>query len=215
MPSGLFVTLEGCEGSGKSSQARRLRGSLNGLGIPVTVVREPGGTALGDKLRRILKFSSIPLTPEAELLLFNASRAELVRQVIVPALKNGHVVICDRFTDSTVAYQGYGRGLSLDIVRSVNTAATGDLKPDITILLDISPEEGLIRNTSARDRFESDFEKPDVIEFHRKIRQGYLDLAAQNTQGWLVFDAMCSEEDVANRIWNKLLPSLENAGYIR
>ena len=140
MPSGLFVTLEGCEGSGKSSQARRLRGSLNGLGIPVTVVREPGGTALGDKLRRILKFSSIPLTPEAELLLFNASRAELVRQVIVPALKNGHVVICDRFTDSTVAYQGYGRGLSLDIVRSVNTAAAGDLKPDITILLDISPE---------------------------------------------------------------------------
>ena len=170
---------------------------------------------MGDKLRRILKFSSIPLPPEAELLLFNASRAELVRRVIVPALKNGHVVICDRFTDSTVAYQGYGRGLSLDIVRSVNTAAAGDLKPDITILLDISPEEGLIRNTSARDRFESDFEKPEVIEFHRKIRQGYLDLAAQNPQVWLVFDAMCSEEDVANRIWNKLLPSLENAGYIR
>lgn len=215
MPSGLFVTLEGCEGSGKSSQVRYLRANLKGLGVPVTVVREPGGTTLGDKLRRILKFSSIPLTPEAELLLFNASRAELVRQVIVPALKDGQVVICDRFTDSTVAYQGYGRGLPLDLVRSVNIAATGDLKPDITVLLDISPEEGLMRNTSPRDRFESGFEKPEVIGFHRKIRQGYLDLAAQNPHGWVVIDATLSQGDVANRIWNELLPSLENGGYIR
>ena len=215
MPSGLFVTLEGCEGSGKTSQVRYLRANLKGLGIPVTVVREPGGTTLGDKLRRILKFSSIPLTPETELLLFNASRAELVKQIVVPALRDGHVVICDRFTGSTIAYQGYGRGLSLDLVRSVNAAATGGLKPDITILLDISPEEGLMRNTSPRDRFETDFEKPEVIEFHRKIRQGYLDLAAQNPQGWVVIDATLSQEDVANRIWNELLPSLENEGYIR
>ncbi len=215
MPSGLFVTLEGCEGSGKSSQVRYLRANLKGLGIPVTVVREPGGTTLGDKLRRILKFSSIPLTPETELFLFNASRAELVKQIVVPALRDGHVVICDRFTGSTIAYQGYGRGLSLDLVRSVNAAATGDLKPDITILLDIPPEEGLMRNTSPRDRFETDFEKPEVIGFHRKIRQGYLDLAAQNPQGWVVVDATLSQEDVANRIWNELLPSLENEGYIR
>ena len=215
MPSGLFVTLEGCEGSGKTSQVRYLRANLKGLGIPVTVVREPGGTTLGDKLRRILKFSSIPLTPETELLLFNASRAELVKQIVVPALRDGHVVICDRFTGSTIAYQGYGRGLSLDLVRSVNAAATGGLKPDITILLDISPEEGLMRNTSPRDRFETDFEKPEVIGFHRKIRQGYLDLAAQNPQGWVVVDATLSQEDVANRIWNELLPSLENEGYIR
>ncbi len=118
MNKGIFVTLEGCEGSGKSTQSRNIKSVLEKKGKVVTLLREPGGTALGDRLRRILKFGDFPLNPASELLLFNASRVQLVEEKIAPSLSRGEVVICDRFTDSTLAYQGYGRGMSLALRHS-------------------------------------------------------------------------------------------------
>ncbi len=133
MPTGLFITLEGGEGSGKSTQIKALQRRLQRRHVPVLTIREPGGTPLGNRLRQLLKFSRTPLSPEAELLLFNASRAQLVTDVIRPALESGTVVVCDRFSDSTLAYQGYGRGIPLERAEAVNDLATGSLKPHLTI----------------------------------------------------------------------------------
>lgn len=201
MPAGLFITFEGGEGSGKSTQVTVLRRRLQRRGVPCTVVREPGGTPLGRSLRRILKFSSSPLAPMTEVLLFNASRAQLVTQVIQPALSKGMVVLCDRFADSTLAYQGYGRGVSLEVVEMVNRTATENLKADLTIFLDISPEEGLKRRSGARDRFEK-----DALDFHRRVHQGYLDLSRSEPERWLVVDARRSPREVASHIWQRVEP---------
>ena len=151
---GLFITFEGGEGSGKSTQVKSLLGRLRRRRIPAKDVREPGGTPFGDSLRLLLKFSNVPLTPEAELWLFNASRAQLVSEVITPYLERGYVVISDRFTDSTLAYQGYGHGLPMDKVRMLNAAAIDGVEVVLTILLDIPPEEGLKRQFTVRERFE-------------------------------------------------------------
>ena len=170
MSGGLFIPLEGVNGSGKTSQVERLRGRLQRRGSIVTTVREPGSTQLGKRLRTLIKASPTPLTSEAELLLFNASRAQLVSEVIRPALERGEVVISDRFSDSTTAYQGYGRGIPLDQVEAVNRIGTGTLKPDLTILLDLHPEEGLKRGSRTVDRFEVS----EIMDFHRRDGQGYL-----------------------------------------
>lgn len=247
MLTGLFITLEGGEGSGKSTQVRYLRGRLKRSNIPATVVREPGSTSLGDWLRQLLKFLPVPLTPEAELLLFNASRAQLVADVIRPALEKGEVVICDRFADSTLAYQGYGRGIPLEQVEAVNRAATVGLKPDLTILLDLSPEEGMRRQQTAFDRFEKNrqekivvsgqgylfgptsgegsqreprtsayFERAvepvDVMAFHQRVHQGYLELARKEPERWLTLDARLSPREVSRRIWQRVEPLLEKPG---
>ena len=212
MSTGLFITLEGGEGSGKSTQVRSLTRRLKRRNVPVTTVREPGGTPLGNRLRRLLKFSPVPLTPEAELLLFNASRAQLVTEVIGPALEKGEVVLCDRFTDSTLAYQGYGRGIPLKQVEAANRVATGGLKPDLTIFLDLPPEEGMRRRSTARDRFERGFEHKDVMDFHRRVRQGYLDLAGRESERWLTLDARLSAPQVARLIWQRVEPLLEKMG---
>ena len=164
---------------------------------------------MGNHLRRLLKFSPSPLTPEAELLLFNASRAQLVADVIRPALEMGEVVICDRFTDSTLAYQGYGRGIPLERVEVVNKAATGDLKPVQTVLLDIPPEEGLKRHSTARDRFERGFEKKDVMDFHHRVHEGYLEMARREPERWLTLDARLSAPQVARLIWQRVEPLVE------
>ena len=144
---GLFITLEGPEGSGKSTHARRLAEQLRAAGHATVEVRDPGGTALGDAIRRLLQggVAGEPMAAESELFLFMASRAQLVKQVIVPALARGEWVICDRFADSTCAYQGYGRGLSLEAILAANAAATGGLEPDLTVLLDLDVEEGFRR----------------------------------------------------------------------
>jgi dTMP kinase len=210
MPTkGLFITLEGGEGSGKSTQARYLRERLKRRNIPVTTVREPGGTPLGNRLRRLLKFSPTPLTPEAELLLFNASRAQLVVDVIRPALDRGELVVCDRFSDSTTAYQGYGRGIPLEQVEAVNRAATGGLKPALTVFLDLPPEEGLKRHFALRDRFERGFERKEVMDFHRRVRQGYLDLARKEPERWLTIDARLSPRAVSRLVWQRVEPLLQ------
>jgi dTMP kinase len=174
--AGLFVTVEGPEGAGKTTQAARLARHLEGQGRSVTLVREPGGTELGERLREILleRRSAGTILPRADALLFNASRAQLVDQVIRPALVRGDVVIATRFTDSTLAYQGYGLGLPLDELRAVERFATGGLVPGRTVLLDVPVEVGLSRKgIRERTRFESAYDRA----FHERVRAGFLELA--------------------------------------
>jgi dTMP kinase len=202
----LFITFEGGEGCGKSTQSRLLLKKLEQQSIPVVLTHEPGGTSLGNELRKVLKRkggSFIP--PQAELFLFAASRAQLVAEVIRPALQEGKVVICDRFTYSTIVYQGYGRRLDLSIVERLNNIATQNLKPDLAILLDISPEQGLARKRSLKDRFEL-----EDLSFHRRVREGYLKIAAAEPDRWLVIDASLPKGKIAGIIWDRvsqLLPS--------
>ena len=197
----LFITFEGGEGSGKSSHAKVLYHRLSELAVPVLLTHEPGVTSLGKKIAHLLKWAqNIDISPEAELLMFNTSRAQLVAEVIRPGLEKGKVVICDRYTESTTAYQGYGRGLALAMVRAVNDAVTQGLKPDLTMLLDIAAEEGLARKRSGRrDRFEQ-----EEIAFHQRVREGYLKLAAEEPERWLVIDASQSKKKVAEIIWQRL-----------
>ena len=172
----LFITFEGGEWYGNSVQARALFRRLSQLAVPVTLTHEPGGTPFGKKLGRWLKWTDdMDMSPLTELLLFNASRAQLVTKLIKPNLESGVTVICDRYTDSTTAYQGYGRRLDLVMVKAVNTAATQGLKPDLTILLDMPSEEGLARKRGRKqDRFEQ-----EEGAFHQRVREGYLKLASE------------------------------------
>jgi len=197
----LFITFEGGEGSGKSVQAKALYKRLSQLAIPVVLTHEPGVTALGKKVAQWLKWGQdMDISPLAELLLFNVSRAQLVSEVIKPDLESGKVVICDRYADSTTAYQSYGRRLDLALVRAVNHAAIQGLNPDLTILLDMSVEAGLARKKGKKqDRFEQ-----EDIAFHRRVREGYLKLAAKEPERWLVVDATQSKEKIAKIIWQKV-----------
>ncbi len=197
----LFITFEGGEGSGKTLQTRALHRKLAGLAIPALLTHEPGGTPTGEKIARWLKQAQeISISPLTELLMFNASRAQLVEEVIQPNLKMGKVVICDRYADSTIAYQSWGRGLDLELVRTVNNAATRGLKPALTVLLDIQAETGLTRKEQkGHDRFEQE----DII-FHRRVKEGYLKLANDEPERWLVIDASQSKAKVRNIIWQKV-----------
>ena len=197
----LFITFEGGEGSGKSVQAKALYRRLSKLAIPVVLTHEPGVTALGKKVARWLKWGhEIDISPISELLLFNVSRAQLVTEFIRPSLESGKVVISDRYADSTTAYQSYGRGLDLAMVRAVNSAATQRLIPDLTVLLDIPVEIGLARKGGKkRDRFEQ-----EDIAFHRRVHEGYLKLAAAEPERWLVVNATLPKEKIAEIIWQKV-----------
>jgi dTMP kinase len=197
----LFVTFEGGEGCGKSTQSRRLYHRLQKLAIPVLLVHEPGVTVLGKKIRRLLKWSEgVKISPVAELLMFNAARAQLVDEVIKPALKKNAIIICDRYADSTTAYQGYGRGIDPGIVAAANKIGMQETAPALTILLDMPVEEGLRRKTREQaDRFQK-----ETLSFHRRIREGYLKLAAAKPERWLVIDATGSKEEIADIIWRKI-----------
>jgi dTMP kinase len=196
---GLFVAFEGVEGSGKSTQSRALKRRLAGAGYSVTLAHEPGGTPAGELIRRLLKRGP-DIPPIAELLLFSASRAALVESAIRPALHRGEVVICDRYIYSTLAYQGYGRGLPLDTVRRLNEVATGGLIPHLVVLLDLPPEAGLARKSSGpADRFEQERQ-----EFHERVRQGYLRLAKDEPARWLVLDASASKASLAKAVWERV-----------
>ena len=180
---GFFITFEGIEGSGKSTQMEMLKRYLEGKGENVLTVREPGGTLLGEKVRAVLLISGDePIGPMAELFLYEACRAQIVSNVIKPALESGATVICDRFTDSTLAYQGYARGLDIEAVRYMNKSATGGLVPDLTILIDLDPEAGLKRALARikekKGALEDRFEKESIL-FHEKVRDGYLLLAGE------------------------------------
>ncbi len=203
---GLFITFEGGEGSGKSYQSKALYRKLEKAGIAVLLTHEPGGTLLGDKLARLLKFAhGIGIAPLTELLMFNASRAQLVAEVIKPSLKAGKVVICDRYTDSTLAYQHFGRGLDLGDVFAINDASTDGLKPALTFLLDVPVEIGLARKADRKpDRFET-----EKLAFHQKVREGYLKLAADEPGRWVVIDGRQSKTAIAQIIRDKVNAALQ------
>lgn len=197
----LFITFEGGEGSGKSVQARALYRRLVKLAVPAVLTHEPGVTPLGKKITRWLKWGDgMAISPVTELMLFNASRAQLIDEVIRPELESGKVVICDRFADSTTAYQSCGRGLDPSVVQAVNRAAAQGVTPDLTVLLDISAAVGFRRKQGKKpDRFER-----EAADFHRRVREGYLDLAAKEPERWLVADAEQSKERIARIIWEKV-----------
>ncbi len=205
----LFITFEGGEGCGKSTQANALYRKLRRKNLPAVLIHEPGGTTLGEQIRKMLKRKTENIHPQTELLLFAASRAQLVADVIQPALKKGEIVICDRFSHSTTAYQGYGRGLDLGTVQMVNNLAIQNVKPNIVIFLDLSPEEGLARRGKPLDRFEL-----QELSFHRQVRQGYLKMAAEEPDRWLVVDATLPEKKISEIIWEKVNHLLAEKGYL-
>ena len=200
---GILITFEGGEGCGKSTQSRLLYQKLQQNKIASLLTQEPGGTLLGNKIRTVLKVKGdLTISPLSELFLFSACRSQLIQDVIGPALAAGQVVVCDRFSDSTVVYQGVARGLDLSLINEINTAATGGLKPDVTILLDVLPEQGLQRKKKGhRDRFDS-----EGISFHRKIREGYLNLAAQEPTRWLVLQAGLPVDKLSQLTWEYVRP---------
>jgi dTMP kinase len=195
---GTFITLEGPEGAGKTTQAELLERHLAGLGTPTVLVREPGGTPLGEEIRAILLgHREGGIGPRTDALLFNAARAQLVEDVIRPALLRGETVISTRFSDSTLAYQGYGLGLPLDALQDIEAFATGGLVPDRTVLLDLAVEAGLARKAVAeRTRFETAFD----VSFHERVREGFIALARREPGRFVVVDAAAEPEKVFTRI---------------
>jgi len=205
----LFITFEGGEGCGKSTQANALYRKLRRKNLPAVLTHEPGGTTLGEQIGKMLKRKTENIHPQTELFLFAASRAQLVADVIQPALKEGGIVICDRFSHSTTAYQGYGRELDLATVQMVNNLATQDVKPNIVIFLNLSPEEGLARRGKLLDRFEL-----QELSFHRRVRQGYFKMAAEEPDRWLVIDATLPKKKISEIIWEKVNHLLAEKGYL-
>jgi len=193
-----FIVFEGGEGSGKSTQAKALNSRLRKLGFNVVFTHEPGGTMLGNRLRRWVKWGR-EVTLPTELFLFLASRSQLVTKVIRPALARGYIVICDRFAASTIAYQGYGRGMDLSFLDSLNDFVTDALVPDLTVLLDLEAEEGLGRKRRKWDSFER-----EDYTFHQRVRDGYLRIAAADPERWTVVDASLPAIQVEELIWERV-----------
>jgi len=201
-----FISIEGPDGSGKSTQARLLADHLKDQRHDVLFTREPGGTEIGDQIRHVLMaLDNKRMSPETEFLLFSASRAQLVRAVIQPHLARGGVVVCDRFYDSSLAYQGYGHQLDLDQLRSVTQFVTGGLVPDLTLLLDLPSEEGLNRRKEAGRWNRLDDYDP---AFHERARNGYIELARVNPERWVVVDATQSKEEIQTQMREAVLPRL-------
>lgn len=206
----MLITFEGLDGSGKTTQIHLLTAYLRNQGYDVILTREPGGTAIGDQIREVLhSLKNAEMHPRAELLLYTASRAQLVAQVMKPNLKSGTIVLCDRFIDSTLAYQGYGHGLDLNILRTILDFATDGTKPDYTMYLDISVEEGLRRRKKAASQGE-EWNRLDALatEFHQRVRHGYQSLIAADPERWLVVNALGTEAEIQERIRQTLMPHL-------
>lgn len=201
--AGKFITFEGGEGAGKSTQLTRLAGRLRAAGADVLSLREPGGTPFGEKMRDVLKQPGSVIRPAAEALLFAACRAQLVADVIAPALAAGQVVLCDRFIDSTVAYQAGGRGLDRALIEAANRLACGAVRPDLTILLDLDPARGLGR-ASVRDQGQADRFEVLGAEFHRQVRALYHALAKEEPGRFFVVDAARPPEAVEEEVWHEV-----------
>ena len=203
----MFITFEGPEGSGKTSQIPQLRDYLTEAGYPVYCTREPGGTSIGDQIRQVLLANqNTDMHPRTEILLFQASRAQLVEQEIIPRLGRGEIVLCDRYADSTLAYQGYGHGVDLAQLSSIVQFATGGLRPDLTLLLDLAVETGL-----ARRHKDGDVNRLDAFElaFHQRVRAGYHELVAAEPQRWVVIDANQTPEQVQQDLRSAILSRLK------
>jgi dTMP kinase len=198
MNNNAFIVFEGGEGCGKTTQAKALSNKLRKLGFPVVLTHEPGGTPLGNKLRRWVKWGR-GITVQTELFLFLASRSQLVNKVIRPALEKGSIVVCDRFDASTLAYQGYGRGMDLDFLKALNSFVNDGLYPDLIVLLDLSAEQGLERKKMKLDVFER-----EEFFFHQRVREGYLEMAAADPERWMVVDATLPEMKIRDIIWERV-----------
>ena len=205
--AGVLIAFEGVEGAGKSTQLELLRQALVGRSREVVVTREPGGTPAGERVRALLLDPAPELHPRTEALLFAAARAELVERVIRPALERGAVVLCDRYLDSSLAYQGDARGLGRGPVEAVNRFATAGVLPDLVVLLDLDPADGLARRAGGRDRIEA-----QDLAFHRRVGQAFRDLAAADPGRFAVVDASAPVEDVATRVQAAVLALLEGPG---
>ena len=194
---GLFIVLEGPEGSGKSTQLSHLATRLSQLGREPVITREPGGTPAGDAIRQVLLDPSLTVAPLTEFLLYSASRAQHVAAIIRPALATGRLVISDRFFGASIAYQGYGRGLELAFITELNERVTGGLKPDLTLLFDLEPQRGLgrIAARGSKDRLEQ-----ADLAFHQRVREGFLQ-QSQADPSWIVLDATLPQEVLAEAVW--------------
>ena len=204
LDQGVFITFEGIEGCGKTTQVKRLARRLQQLGIPVVLTLEPGGTPIGRNIRRVLLDSrNRALTPLAELMLYEADRAQHVKEILLPALEAGKCVLCDRFSDATVVYQGVARGQDRHLIRLLNNAVTRGIRPHLTFLLDCPVRMGLSRalgrNMNGQDRFEK-----EALSFHRRVRNGYLELARKNKKRFVVLDATASRKEIEEEILRHL-----------
>ncbi|MEW5785086.1 MAG: dTMP kinase [Bacillota bacterium] len=204
MTEGLFITLEGIDGSGKTTQARLLTERLQSDHIPYLLLREPGGTTVGESIRQILLGAAYSITLETEVLLYAAARAELVKEVIRPALTTGHLVVCDRYIDSTTAYQGYGAGENLAWIHTLNEKVTGGLAPRLTFLLDLSVEEALLRRGGGGDRIEIRNQ-----DYHERVRRGYLILSELEPERFRVIDASLAPAEQQRIIWQEINKYIE------
>ncbi len=204
----LFISFEGPDGSGKSTQIKLLSETLTASGYEVLTVREPGGTAISEQIREVVhNLRNREMSDRAECLLYNAARAQLVDQLIVPHLRRGGIVLCDRYADSTLAYQGYGRGLDLADVKNVIAFATQHLKPDVTFYLDLEVEEGIER----RKRGGGEWNRLDdqTLEFHRRVRAGYGQMVKAEPERWVQIDAARAVEDIQKDIVAQVLQRLK------
>lgn len=197
MRKGIFITIEGPDGCGKTTQSLLLVKYLRSRGYNVVHTREPGGTSLAEFIRDVLLNKSAKIAPLTELLLYSAARAQHTLEKIIPALKRRKIIVCERYTDATVAYQGYGRGLNLDLIEKLNTIATGGLKPDLTLILDLPVKTGFsrIRKKRTRDRLEN-----ESYKFHTRVRKGYLQIALSEPERVKVIDATKSIPEVHSEI---------------
>jgi dTMP kinase len=205
--AGIFITLEGGEGSGKSTQAKLLAQHLRDTGHEAILTQEPAGTPVGVLVKGVLERQASgggpPITPQAELFLFAAARADHVRTVITPALESGLIVVCDRFADSTVAYQGYGRGLPLREIAILNRIATQGLTPDLTLLLDVPPDAGIDRANATHDAGDKsrDALGEETLDFHRRVHKGFLAIARAEPERVVAIDALQPQDIVTEAVW--------------
>ncbi len=201
----MFITFEGPDGSGKSTQIKLLAERLTAQGHNVLLTREPGGTEIGEQIRHVLHdLKNKAMQPRAELLLYSAARAQLIGEKVKPHLEAGGIVLSDRYFDSTLAYQGYGHGLDLEALRQITAFATQGLKPDVTLLFDIAPEAGLRRRKAGQEEWNrlDDY----TPAFHQRVRAGYLELMRAEPERWVKIDAALDIQTIANQLWGIIAP---------